>query len=230
MLAYDIGCHNGDTTEELLKYYDKIICVDANPHMINEMINKYGGNKSIEIIEGCITNSTEDVDFYISWAPIWSSTIKEIAEREVQSKEIIKVKPININNLIDRYGCPDYLKCDIEGADIILLEQLLQKSYRPKYISCESECIGNRKINFEQDEDLKILNTLQKLGYTKFVLQNQFDGIINESNTKFDNEYDFNKLDNYWLTYDSIKKLIRSVDRSDKYSSYHFWFDIIATY
>ena len=229
MLAYDIGCYNGDTTDQLLKYYDKIICVDANPYIINEIINKYDNNKSLEIIEGCISNSNKDINFYISDVPIWSSSLKEIAERENTSKEIIKVKPININDLIDKYGCPYYLKCDIEGADIILLEQLLQKSYRPKYISCESECIGNRDIDFANDEDLKVLNALQKLGYTKFILVNQFNNAINESNAHFNNEYDFNNLNDYWLTYDQIKQLMRSINRI-QYSVFHFWFDIIATY
>lgn len=228
MLAFDIGCYNGDSTEKILQYYDKIICVDANPNAISEIKKKFKDNKSIKIIHGCISNKNNNETFFISSHPIWCSCIKEIAKRDKQILNIIEVPSLNIVNIIDKYGCPDYLKCDIEGYDIILLNQLMNSNYRPKYISCESECIGLRNININNNEDLLVLNALKDLEYNKFVLIDQHNNIINESLNIFE-DYDFSKLDKFWISYDEIKNLIRSIDRN-RYNTFHFWYDIIATY
>ncbi|MBE7702622.1 MAG: FkbM family methyltransferase [Cyanobacteria bacterium SIG28] len=225
LLAFDIGAYTGDTTDKLLEMYDKVICVDANPNMIKILKEKYT-KAPVEIIEGCISNLTTDVNFYISTNDAWCSSKKEIAER-VHKSQTIQTKPLNIVNIIDKYGCPYYLKCDIEGADITLLRQLSKSQYRPVYISCESECIGSRDINLSADEDLEILNEMKNLGYSKFVLINQRNNIINESNYLLRN-YNFNILNKFWLTYDEIKTLMRSIDRNH-YPIFNYWFDIIAT-
>ena len=56
-LAFDIGSYTGDTTEVLLKTYGRIVCLDANPQMINTLKVKYGNNENIKIVEGCISPS-----------------------------------------------------------------------------------------------------------------------------------------------------------------------------
>ena len=142
------------------------------------------------------------------------------------AKEIIQAKPLNIIDIIKEYGCPDYLKCDIEGSDIILLNQLKQSDFRPDYISCESECIGNRDINLDEDEDLIVLNALHDLGYDNFILVNQSNNHINETNIILP-DFSFSGLENMWIDYLSMKNLIRSIDRK-KYRKFGFWFDIIA--
>lgn len=224
-IAFDIGAYTGDTTDKLLTVYDRVICVDANPNMINLLRKKYD-NTSVEIIEGCISDLTNDVTFYISTKSDWCSSKKEIAER-LNEAQTIQVKPLNIVDIIETHGCPKYLKCDIEGSDVILLKQLAKSPYRPLYLSCESECIGNRDIDLSADEDLNVLNEMKNLGYNKFILVNQKYNRINETNVFFNN-YNFEALTNYWLSYDDIKTLMRSINRV-QYSKYHYWFDIIAT-
>lgn len=224
-IAFDIGAYTGDTTCRLLEIYDKVICVDANPNMINILKEKFA-HKPVEIIEGCISDLTSDVNFYISTHDDWSSSKIEIAERN-EPAQMIQSKPLNIVDIIEKCGCPYYLKCDIEGADVTLLKQLSKSQYRPHYISCESECIGNRDIDLTTDEDLKVLNEIKNLGYNKFILVNQKTHKINESNSWF-RSCNFDVLDDFWLTYDEIKTLMRSIDRN-RYSKYHYWFDIIAT-
>ena len=224
-IAFDVGAYTGDTTDKLLQVYDKVICIDANPNMINNLRKKYT-EAPVEIIEGCISDSKTDIDFYISTHDDWCSSKREIAER-LECAQVIQVKPLSIVDIIDSHGCPYYLKCDIEGADTILLRQLAKSNYRPTYISCESECIGNRDIDLSANEDLNVLNEMKNLGYNKFVLVNQRTNRINESVTPF-RSYDFENLTDHWLTYDDIKTLMRSVDRN-RYPRYHYWFDIIAT-
>lgn len=228
MLAYDIGCYTGDTCEELLVFYDKVICIDANPRNIEKIREKYRDNKSVVVIKGCISNSINLVDFYISNNSQLSSCIREIPEREGIS-EVIKSMPIDINDIIRIYGCPDFLKCDIEGSDVVLLEQLLMSSYRPRYISCESEGIGDRDVDFANGEHLRVLNWLKRLGYTKFCLLNNMTKQINDASYCFV-PYDIKSLDNnnLWISYDEILELINKL--RPNIWRWHFWYDIIASY
>ena len=70
----------------------------------------------------------------------------------------IKVGTISCNRLIEKYGKPDYIKVDIEGADNLFLLQLHESKHKPKYISAESH-------------QLDIFVTLsEKLGYKSFKL------------------------------------------------------------
>jgi len=70
------------------------------------------------------------------------------------------------SDIISRYGCPHYLKIDVEGADMLCVDALTSLDCRPKFISIEST-----KTSW-----LGLLNefkTLDKLGYTKFKVVDQ---------------------------------------------------------
>ena len=45
---------------------------------------------------------------------------------------------IPFTDVLAEYGCPYYLKVDVEGYDGIILEQLAQTSHRPRYLSAEN--------------------------------------------------------------------------------------------
>jgi hypothetical protein len=71
-----------------------------------------------------------------------------------------------------KYGVPYYCKIDIEGYDAIAASTLQNTTYRPDFISVETECIGqDEKIT--EVESLKTLDTLKDLGYSKFKLVDQ---------------------------------------------------------
>ena len=87
-IAFDIGAYTGDTTDKLLQVYDKVICVDANPNMVNLLRKKYT-EAPVEIIEGCISDSKTEESFYISTHDDWCSSKREIAERlEIAKEEV----------------------------------------------------------------------------------------------------------------------------------------------
>lgn len=71
------------------------------------------------------------------------------------------------------------------------------KDVKPKYISCESECVG---VNNKTDKDItRVLNSLINKGYTKFKLVSGSSGIDIVMNRLFDNndwqnENDFREM------------------------------------
>ncbi|MGN8544658.1 hypothetical protein [Bradyrhizobium sp. C9] len=91
----------------------------------------------------------------------WGSLTKLAAEKgEYQSIEII-VPTTDLHELLDQYGTPYYIKCDLEGADVIFRDQLARDYRRPVFVSLE--------VNSEVD-----IETLAEAGYNRGQIVNQW--------------------------------------------------------
>ena len=111
---------------------------------------------------------------------------------------------------------PYYLRIDIEGNDYIAVDML--KDDKPKYISCESECVGESN---KTDEDItRVLNSLINKGYTKFKLVHGASSIDMVMNSLFNN--------NEWQNESSFREML--INKSKPIHNYTFWNDILATY
>ena len=111
---------------------------------------------------------------------------------------------------------PYYLRIDIEGNDYIAVDML--KDDKPKYISCESECVGESN---KTDEDItRVLNYLINKGYTKFKLVSGSSGIDIVMNRLFDN--------NDWQNENDFREML--ISKSKPIHDYTFWNDVLATY
>lgn len=227
-LIFDIGCFTGDDTKKFLSQGNKVIAVDANPYCINVVKNNFKDeidNGQLEIIEGAIGN-TEKTILYISNMTMWTSTHKEIANRNNTQYNEVEVKCLNAKELMEKYGEPYYCKIDIEQDDIVVLKQI-ENSFHPKYISCETECIGNRDI--KKGEDMAVIDQLYNMGYDKFCLVDQrthniigTDYVMKDAFPEFIN-------DKCWCDYNVVKDFITNFDRSKLINKWNFWVDVFAT-
>lgn len=215
-LIFDIGCHTLDSTYKFLEEGNTVIAVDADINKLFQISSKYYDYikfKKLILINKAVTDKNDEIiNFYIqpNWN-VWNSIYKNIAERHDIS---IKTTVITttLNNLIDNFGIPEYCKIDIEGADILALESLNDKL--PKFISCESECLG---IN-DNPEPLKVLNKLHELGYNKFYLEKQPSNIVYTDIRE-------------WESYEDFKNKLLQTRQNHKFKYfYDFWYDIFATY
>lgn len=217
-LIFDLGFYNGDTSINYLKKGHKVVGVECNPNLVFKNKRDFTNllaNGSLTLINHCISNiDGENIKFYLSTNPVWSSCNRNIAERKDESQEI-EAKSITLKTLIEIYGCPDYCKIDIEGNDIIALQSILNTEYRPKVISCESQCYGKG----ETGSRLEVLDKLHELGYTKYMLVNQ------RTNSQF--RFEFN-TEYPWVSYNEIKEQLLNIE--DDCNTYGRWADIYATY
>lgn len=218
-LIFDLGCHNLDSTYNFLKEGYIIVAVDADINKLRQVYNLFNeyvySGQLILINKAIYSEENIIIDFYIQPnETVWNSLYKNISEREHESYNI-KVKTTTLYNLIELYGNPEYCKIDIEGADILALESL--RDELPKYISCETECLGVGDI----PEPLKVLNKLYELGYTKFYLEDQ--------SHRNRNKLKFNQI-NEWMSYEQVKELLITTRNSHSFELfYDFWYDIYAT-
>jgi hypothetical protein len=67
----------------------------------------------------------------------WGSLDQATAQKGVQQSVRIEVDTIDLASLFNAHGVPHYLKCDLEGGDAILLDQLTRDQRRPRFVSVE---------------------------------------------------------------------------------------------
>lgn len=227
-LIFDLGFYNGDTSLPYLKEGYKVIGVDCNPKLgkipnsgINTEIFNFMLNGQLTFVTKCISDKDDEIiDFYVQPnLMVWSSVNIAIAER-CHKSICCQVETITLASLIKEYGTPIYCKIDIEGNDILALKSLFDVEEKPKYISCETECIGTE--HYSSIDGLENINTLHELGYQKFFLVKQ--KCLDNFQFDINNQYE-------WKTYEEIVEELNTVRSAHNFSiPYSFWWDVYATF
>lgn len=159
-VAYDIGMHNGDDTlYYLAKGYD-VVAVEANPALCQAAAERFrneidGGR--LKILNLAISDRDGEIDFYVHGRETEWSTI--VHPPEMTDWTVTRVKTVRLADVIDPARPVDFIKIDIEGADLLALESLDASGLAPQGISCEAH-------------NLKILCKLILMGYERFRLIN----------------------------------------------------------
>jgi hypothetical protein len=260
-LIFDVGFHQCEDIDFYLSTGYNVLGIDADYSNVKNAEIRYREQIKTKqlILEHCaITEDFEDdVDFYQSQYSHWSSLNKKIATRKNLPATVVAIQGKPLSYFMQAYGIPFYCKIDIEGSDIIALQSLEGFERFPKYISVETECIGEKDI-LSDDEILETLIQLHKLGYNQFKLIDQdslhelrpdcqFYGILSNVNKKTllsqNLKYSFKKgssgpfgelLGDRWLSYDdAIKTLLfhrKHFFNSGNKVNYAFWCDWHATF
>ena len=228
-LIFDIGMNNGDDTEYYLAKNYNVVAVEANSTLCELATERFSNAISrgqLVILNVAITNCFKDCTFYINIEnDHWSSLDKNWAARDNKKVLASTVKGVPIRSIIDRFGCPYFLKTDIEGDDITILNQLHEIKIAPKFLSIE-DC----RFGFEYIE------LLSKIGYKKFKLSNQAlvplmkDPSIEHKFTLGASGIFGDALPGEWLEYtpflDLYERTVRSRKTLLRKASPEIWWDI----
>lgn len=228
-LVFDLGMNNGDDTEYYLaKDYD-VVAVEANPYLCEVASKRFSdaiSNGRLTILNVAIAESIKDCTFYVNTENHhWSSLDINWAARNNTSVTPYSVKGTTLPHIIESYGCPYFLKIDIEGGDMTVLHQLLDSNLTPHFLSIE-DC----RFGFEYIE------LLYRIGYRRFKLSNQ--ALVPQmedlsichrfplgSSGMFGDE-----LPGEWLAYESFldfyEQTVRSRESLIKKADPNVWWDI----
>lgn len=140
---FDLGMHLALDTRFYLQKGFRVVALECNPELVQaarESLSEYIDSGQLTIIDRALwSKSDEEVSFYLN--PIkhdWSSLYRRWAEKGGHESSEIIVRTITLGDLLDAYGTPYYIKCDIEGADELFARQLLADARRPAFVSVEA--------------------------------------------------------------------------------------------
>jgi FkbM family methyltransferase len=171
MLLFDIGANIGKWTLQNLNN-NRIISVEASPKTYRDLVQNVAGKNVIPLNYAVSNTPSETVKFYESQHSTLSSLDRRWLEdprsrfggnfSTIPCTEII-VNAISLDTLIARYGVPDLLKVDVEGAENSVIKSLTQKA---KLLCFEWASEWN-------PETFECIDHLVSIGYTRFHVQNE---------------------------------------------------------
>jgi FkbM family methyltransferase len=156
---FDIGMHYGLDTEFYLMKGFRVVAVEANPIMVRDASRKFAkylqlGQLAIENVG--VWDTEGDMTFYRNLdKDDWSTFHRELGRRNNTRCEEMTVRCVRIGSLIAKYGVPYYMKIDVEGADKLIVRDLLSLAARPEFISAE-------------EYGVDVIRDMSRLGYDQF--------------------------------------------------------------
>jgi FkbM family methyltransferase len=169
-LIFDLGMHSGDDTEFYLKKGFRVIAVDADPELCNQARYRFRAqiaSGSLIIVNNALAEKPGRVTLYKNTKfSEWNTLKPDWVERNLRygaSSVPIEVEAIVLSSLFDQFGVPYYLKVDLEGMDLTIVENMAVSSERPRYVSIESNKVRFPELRHE-------FEVLESLGYKSFKL------------------------------------------------------------
>lgn len=164
-LIFDIGMHTGRDTKFYLEKGFRVIAVEAAPNHIESakstFVDYINSGQLVIVDRAIFQEAGKTINFYINpEKDDWGSIYKFAAEKGMENSIEVSASTTTLLDLVSEFGSPYYLKCDIEGADEIVVDQLIEIPEKPKFLSIE--------INHPRDFD-----KLVQCGYDAAQLINQ---------------------------------------------------------
>jgi len=141
-LIFDLGANTGGNLRYYLSKARRVVSVEANPALIPNIEKSFAA----EIASGelvilnaciCIDEAMDEVDFYVHHYETELSSFV-VPKTNVRDYTRISTPSISVAELVRRYGNPDFVKCDLEGYDKVLLNHLLVNNELPEYLAIEN--------------------------------------------------------------------------------------------
>lgn len=131
-LVFDIGANVGHLTDIFLKLEAQVVCLEPQPDSVEILKRKYKKNPQVTIINQGAADKAGKLTFFIStqspanstFSPAWVNHPR-IKDRKWDRE--IKVRVTTLDNLIKKYGLPDFCKIDVEGFEVQVIKGLTQK-------------------------------------------------------------------------------------------------------
>lgn len=132
MLLFDIGANRGDATLAGRKLGYKVIALEPAPKTYTALVKSFIYDDVIPLRLAVSDKDNEEIEFYDCIEDGLSTTDKNwltkdgmpYAGKEYRTR---KVSTITIDTLAKRYGNPDLIKIDVEGAEWAVFKGMTRK-------------------------------------------------------------------------------------------------------
>ena len=203
-LIIDLGAHNGDDTGYYLQKGFRVVSVEANPILAEQIAGRFPDAiraGPLTVLNIGIAERAGTLPFWVNEdRSVWSSFDRELGGRHGSRCHAVGVPCLPLDAVIGEHGVPYYLKIDIEGYDRVCLDSL-RAGDCPRYLSCE----------LTHGDGL--IERLHDLGYRRFKLVNQ--STYTDATPVFDNQIGFRALRKLCAYAPAVKRFVPDGLRSD---------------
>jgi FkbM family methyltransferase len=175
-LCFDIGAHVGNRVRVWVGLGASVIAVEPQPKLVSILRSLYGRNKHVTILPVGVSDQPGLKKLHISSATPTMATFSEPWMDQIRNYDLfssvkwdhtIEVVMTTLDQMIERYGLPDFCKIDVEGYEFEVLEGLSQPigalsfEYIPAAVESSIQCIdrlekiGPYKFNWSRVETMQ---------------------------------------------------------------------------
>jgi FkbM family methyltransferase len=148
-MIFDIGAYDGHKTAAFAEISSKVISCEPDPDSFQILTTRFRNLKSkVQLINCAVYNRQGKAvlqrnskgSAFNTLNPEWKNilekdNVKRWSEKIRFEKEIeVEVRTNTLDHLIGQYGIPDFIKIDVEGSELEVIQGLTQQV---KYISFE---------------------------------------------------------------------------------------------
>lgn len=151
-LVFDLGFHRGEDTGYYLAMGRRVVAVDASADLLAAGRERFAAAiaaGTLTLVHAAVVGAeqraeTAELFFYphpqrSEWGSVDPRWVRRNAEAHgLPHSSPVRVPARSLEELVAQFGCPGFLKIDIEGADEAVLADLARLCVRPSYVSWET--------------------------------------------------------------------------------------------
>jgi len=170
--AIDVGCHRGAILDLILEQAPqaKHFAFEPLPNFYQELKTKYA-HSNCQISNVAVSDTTGTSTFnYVVSNPSYSGLKKRGYDRPQEEEKEITVTVDTLDNLIPETERIDFIKIDVEGAEILVLRGARETILRNQPIVVFEFGIGGSDFYGTKPED--VFNYFQEINYKVSLMEN----------------------------------------------------------
>jgi len=175
-LCFDLGAAYGNRTKHFLELgAKKVIVVEPTSYYQKKLKKRYGKDARVVLLKVGISDTAGQQTITLNSSPTLStfdeSEIKDInSNPQMRNLEWVgteEIEMVSINDLIEKYGMPNFVKIDIEGYEmkafstlkyaIPMLSFEYHAHFKDKTVACINyiDALGDYEFNYSMRETMK---------------------------------------------------------------------------
>jgi len=176
-LVFDVGANIGNRSRIFLELGSEVVAIEPQEACVKILESIYGKKGNLTIIQkalGALEGEAElmisDTSVLSSLSQNWIDAVKSSGRfGEISWEDKEKIMVTTLDQLIDKYGEPTFIKIDVEGYEYEVIKGLsspikfISFEFTPEYIEAILMCIdhldmmGDIFLNYSLGESMKLV-------------------------------------------------------------------------